>query len=236
MNIGIGINNITEIMNSQYSLYRAQLGVDRLSEEELSMFDIAIPELLSNIYKERLSTLFYATYVSNYLVGLMRAKNVLGGLPYSGNDSETGIVSREITADMFLDASGVQKTRWMSQPSSAGWQAIIGQNSSTGSVISHDGFGAMVISHVDTLGYDPNVLEILYYINQKPRISQYVEPAFLLNDNRTYQFDMPIMATKNTRVYVEANVETANQPVALRQCGVVFADAGWMNTHSVSMS
>jgi len=168
----------------------------------------------------------------------MKAKKALGGSMYSGNDGDSGILSRELSPDMFEDEAGNQKSTWelTTQPTSTGWQDILGNSTSDPSVISNDEFGSIVISHVTNIAPEPNLLEVRYHINGNPKTPQYLEPAFKLNDNQTYQFDVPIMLVKNTKLYVEGNVETAYQPVGLMQGGICFATANWLNSQTVSMS
>ena len=242
MALGIGVDNLSAIMNAQYALYRGtQTGLAILGMDELATFDVAIPKILNRYYKPRISGVIYSAFAGAYLTGLMKAKKALGGSMYSGNDGETGILSRELTPDMFYDEAGAQKTgakcSWelTTQATSADWQDIIG-NSTTPSVITDDEFGSIVISHITNIAAEPNILEVRYNVNGNPRIPQYVEPAFKLNDNGTYQLDVPIMLIKNTKLYVRGNVETANQPIGLMQGGICFANANWFNSHSVSMS
>lgn len=243
MAIGIGVERLSAIMNAQYASYRGmQTGLTLLGTDELATFDEAIPKLLNRYYKPRVSGVLYATFAGAYLVGLMKAKKALGGSMYSGNDGDSGILSRELSPDMFADEAGDQKKdakcTWnlTTQPTSAGWQSIIGASTSTSSVISNDEFGSIVISHITNVAPEPNLLEVRYHINGNPKTPQYIEPAFKLNDNQTYQFDVPIMLVKNTKLYVEGNVETAYQPVGLMQGGICFATANWLNSQTVSMT
>ena len=239
MALGIGVDNLSAIMNAQYALYRGtQTGLAVLSMDELAKFDVAIPKILNRYYKPRISGVIYSAFAGAYLVGLMKAKKALGGSMYIGNDGEAGILSRELSPDMFEDEAGAQKTKWelTTQPTSAGWQDILGNSTSDPSVITNDDFGSIVISHVTNIAAEPNILEVRYNVNGNPRIPQYVEPAFKLNDNGTYQLDVPVMLIKNTKLYVSGNVETANQPVGLMQGGICFANANWFSSHTVSMS
>jgi hypothetical protein len=242
MAIGIGVDRLRMIMNEEFSKYRGtQAGLEPIDDTELATFDVAIPKLLNRHYKSRVSGVLYSTYAGSYLVALMRAKKLLGGGTYAGNDGEAGIVSKELTFWMFGDENTaspcLQKTKWATTdlPTATGWQPILGFDTSKPSVITNDEFGAMAITHVTTLADSPNVLELLYNINGNPRIPQYVEPAFTLNENRTYQLDIPHLLVKNTKLLVRANVETIGMPIDVMQGGIAFANANWFNSETPSM-
>ena len=239
MVIGIGVGRLTEIMNVEYAKYQGtQTGLTILSPAEIEIFDVTIPKLLNRHYKQRLSGILYSTYAGAYIVGLMKAKKALGDLMYTGNEGDAGILSRELSPGMFDDEAGTQKTKWelTTQAAATGWQDILGNSTSDQSVITNDEFGSMVISHLTSLPAVPNLLECRYHINGNPRIPQYLEPAFKLNDNVTYQLDVPILLVKNTKIYMEGNVETANQPVEVMQGGICFAAANWLNSQTLSLT
>lgn len=239
MAIGIGVDRLAELMNAEYAKYRGtQTGLTILARNELEVFDVAIPKLLNRHYKPRLSGILYSTYAGVYLVGLMRAKKALGDMSYSGNDGDAGILSRELSPGMFDDEAGAQKSKWelTTQAAATGWQAILGNSTSDQSVITNDEFGSMVVSHLTSIAATPNLLEVRYHINGNPRTPQYLEPAFKLNDNMTYQLDVPLLLVKNTKVYMEGNVETANQPVDVMQGGICFAAANWLNSQTLSLT
>lgn len=239
MVIGIGVSRLTELMNIEYAKYQGtQTGLTILGPAELEIFDVAVPKLLNRHYKQRLSGILYSTYAGAYLVGLMKAKKALGDLMYTGNDGDAGILSREISPGMFDDEAGTQKDKWEldTQAAATGWQDILGNSSADPSVITNDEFGAIVISHLTSMAATPNLLECRYTINGNPRTPQYLEPAFKLNDNMTYQLDVPILLVKNTKIYMRGNVETANQPVEVMQGGMCFAAANWLNSHDISLT
>ena len=242
MAIGIGVDKLMNLMGSEYAKYKGtQTGLQELSEQELITFDSAIPMMLNRHYAPRVSGVLYSTYAGAYLVGLMRAKKLLGGGMYIGNDGDSGIISKEICFNMLKDeqtggSNPAQKTKWeLTALCAAGWKPIIGNTTTEPSTITDDDFGAMVISHVTSLGKSPNLLEVQYHVNGNPQTPQYIEPAMLLNENQTYQLDIPIMIVKNTKLFVEGNVATANMPVTIMQGGICFANANWLNGHTPTL-
>jgi hypothetical protein len=237
MSIGIGIDKLMNLMGTEYAKYKGtQTGLQELSEPELITFDTAIPMMLNRHYTPRVSGVLYSTYAGAYLVGLMRSKKLLGGGMYMGNDGDSGILSKEICFNMLKDEGANQKLKWeLTALCAAGWKPLIGTSTAAPSTITDDDFGAMVISHVTSLNQSPNLLEIQYHVNGNPRTPQYIEPAMSLNENQTYQLDIPIMLVKNSKLFVEGNVATANMPVTLMQGGICFANANWLNGHTPTL-
>jgi len=233
MSIGLGLDRLSALMNMEYSGYRgAQTGLTMLSATELETFDIAIPKLLNRHYKQRVSGAIYATYAGNYLVGLMRAKKTLGDIMYSGNDGESGILSKELCFNMFKDDNGpTQMSSWTLTQTAAAktWEPIIGTAVGTPSTITNDEFGAMVISHITSLNANANITKIQYHVNGNPRTPQYVETAFKLNEDNTYLFDVPTMIVKNTKLFIEGYADIAGLPISIMQGGVCFATSNWFN-------
>lgn len=239
MAIGLGLEQITALMNLKYSEYRgARTGLTMLSPVELETFDIAIPKMLNRHYKARVSGAIYATYAGNYLVGLMRAKKALGDLMYNGNDGESGILSKELCFNFFKDDNGpTQMTSWTltQTPAIKTWEPMIGTATATPSTITNDEFGAMVISHITSLNANANLTKMQYYLNGNPQTTQYVEAALKLNEDRTYLFDMPMMVVKNTKLFVEGYADIAGLPISIMQGGVCFATANWFNAETPTL-
>ncbi|RLG22129.1 hypothetical protein DRN77_06545 [Methanosarcinales archaeon] len=240
MAIGIGVDRLSALMNDQYASYQgSQTGLSLLSQTELETFDVAIPKMLNRHYTNRVSGVIYSTYAGSYLVGLMRAKKLLGDLMYNGNDGEAGILSKELCFNMFKDdsASPSQKSGWgLTETAAANtWEPMIGYSTSSPSTITNDEFGSMVISHVTNLADRANITKMQYHINGNPRTVQYVEPAFKLNENGTYMLDVPLIIVKNTKLFVEGLTEIAGLPVKIMQGGVAFATANWFNSQTPSL-
>jgi hypothetical protein len=232
MVIGLGVERLSGLMSAEIATY-PQGTLEPMSPVELEIFDEAIPKLLNRHYKARVSGAIYQMFAGDYLSGCMRAKRLLGSV-YAGNDADAGLVSKELCFNMFYDEQSTpdEKTKWETYAlvTAAGWKPLIGYTTSAPSTISNDDFGSMVISHVVSLDKTPNLLEIRYHIDGSPMIPQYVEPAFKLNETQLYQFDKPIMVTKNTKLFVEGNVAVANFPTTIMQGGICFANANWLNT------
>lgn len=232
MVIGLGVERLSGLMAAEITTYPHGT-LEQMSPLELDIFDEAVPKLLNRHYKARVSGAIYQMFAGDYLAGCMRAKRLLGSV-YAGNDADAGLVSKELCFNMFKDevtSSPAQKAKWETTALHAaiGWKPLIGYSTSEPSTITNDDFGAMVISHVVSLDDSTNLLEIRYHIDGSPMIPQYVEPAFKLNETQLYQFDKPIMVTKNTKLHVEGNIAVANFPTSIMQGGVCFANANWLN-------
>ena len=233
MAIGLG----TERLNNEYNKILAESDpntVMALSEEELKIFDVAIPKLLNTQYNARMVGMIYSLYAPHYLHALMYAKKQLGGM-YEGNDMRSGILSKQLCFNMFYDDSDEtpdQKTNWTlhSMPTANTWEPMIGYNTTYPSVIKNDEFGAMVISHIFNAKKDDgnaNITKMQYHLNSKPRTVQYVEDAFENNANKTYLLNRPLTLLKNDKLFVEGLAEFSDMPVKIAQGGVVFATAKW---------
>ena len=245
MAIGIGVDRLSALMSNEIASYNGgQTGLTPLSQVELDTFDVAIPKMLNRHYTNRVSGVIYSTYAGSYLVGLMRAKKLLGDLMYVGNDGDSGIISKELCFNQFKDdnSSPSQKSGWgLTETVSAHtWTPMIGYDTASPSTITNDEFGAMVISHVTNINEDngmANITQMQYYINGNPRTVQNVEPAFKINGNKTYMFDVPLMIVKNTKLFVEGftSLHGAGMPVKIMQGGVIFGTASWFNSESLTL-